>query len=449
MKRIVQKYIPLFLLISLVGLAFCKRDIFKNISNQTTIDNMQVDPHFNYATSINTDFTINTKDKNGNNMNNIRIDILSDYTINGGKIITSGTTDANGVLKTTHPLPAFYKDIVIATKYPGLEGEYKTQITNGKVNATINQNKPLTKTPLEISHDNLTDSDNDGIADIYDDYPNDPNKSFNSFFPVQGKTGTLAFEDLWPAKGDYDFNDLVIDYNFNQILNAQQDVVEIDAKFIVKAMGASFANGYGFQLNVDPTLVESVSGIKLTDNYIYVSANGLEVNQSKAVIIVFDNAYKHFKNITGTNPMGMAGYNTSIGGMYGTPDTLCIEVKFSKAISQTILGNPPYNSFIITNKRRGYEVHLPDMPPTDLANMSLFGTNDDNSDIVAKRYYKSSSNLPWAINLSQSFSYPIEKAAITKAYLKFSSWAQSNGTVYPDWFSNTSSTYRDTNYIYH
>ncbi|MEI6820607.1 MAG: LruC domain-containing protein [Bacteroidota bacterium] len=449
MKKNIRRYIFLFLIISLLGLTFCKRDLFQKISTEVMLDNIIVDPHFNYATSINTNLKIKTIDSNGKSMNNIRIDILSDYTINGGRLITSATTDINGILNINHPLPAFYKDIVIATKYPGLEGEYKVQIAKGKVELAINQNKPLTKTPIQISIDNSIDSDNDGIPDIYDDYPMDKNKSFNSFFPIQGKTGTLAFEDLWPAKGDYDFNDLVIDYNFNQILNAQQNVTEIDARFIVKATGAGFENGFGFQLNVDPLIVESVTGIKLTDNYIYVSANGLEVNQNKAVIIVFDNAFKHFRNITGNNPPYMAGYNTSVGGMYGTPDTLYVVVKFSKAISQTILGNPPYNSFIITNKRRGYEVHLPDMPPTDLANLSLLGTKDDNSDIGSNRYYKSSNNLPWAINLSQSFSYPIEKAALPKAYLLFPVWAQSNGTIYTDWFSNTSSTYRDINFIYH
>jgi LruC domain-containing protein len=25
--------------------------------------------------------------------------------------------------------------------------------------------------------------------------------------------GTLAFEDLWPSTGDYDFNDQVVDYD--------------------------------------------------------------------------------------------------------------------------------------------------------------------------------------------------------------------------------------------
>jgi len=450
MKKIVLKYSSFVLILLLIGLAFCKKDlIYKSApaTNQNSINNLAVDPGFNYVTSVNTDFTIKAVDIKGKNMINIRVDILSDYVANGGRLITSGTTDTNGVFKTIHPLPAFYKNIVISTKYPGIEGEYPAQINSGIVTLTINQNKPFSKTPSQTK-DITADNDNDGVADIYDDYPSDPDKSFNSFFPVQGKTGTLAFEDLWPSKGDYDFNDLVVDYNVNQVLNAQQQVVEIDAKYIVKAMGASFENGFGFQLNVDPLNIISVTGTKLTDNYINVSANGVEANQKKAVIIVFDNAAKHFKNIHGQNPTGAAGYNTSIGGIYGTPDTLYVVVRFAKPIAQNVLGNPPYNSFIITNKRRGYEVHLSDQSPTDLANISLLGKYDDNSDVSLRRYYKSKNNLPWAINISQSFSYPTEKAYILNAYLKFAAWAESNGTSFNDWFSNTSSTYRDNNYIF-
>lgn len=28
------------------------------------------------------------------------------------------------------------------------------------------------------------------------------------------------FEDLWPATGDYDFNDLVLDYSINRVTDA-------------------------------------------------------------------------------------------------------------------------------------------------------------------------------------------------------------------------------------
>merc|ERR1711879_138237 len=58
--------------------------------------------------------------------------------------------------------------------------------------------------------DTPDDADGDGISDVFDDFPNDPSKAFHT---NNYSNSTLVFEDLWPQKGDYDFNDMVIDYN--------------------------------------------------------------------------------------------------------------------------------------------------------------------------------------------------------------------------------------------
>jgi len=53
-----------------------------------------------------------------------------------------------------------------------------------------------------------TDTDGDGIMDNLDAYPTDATRAFNSYYPNQVDYGSVAFEDLWPAYGDYDCNDL-------------------------------------------------------------------------------------------------------------------------------------------------------------------------------------------------------------------------------------------------
>ncbi len=57
-------------------------------------------------------------------------------------------------------------------------------------------------------------------------------------FPASGY-GTPAFEDLWPSKGDYDFNDLVLDYHFEIITNTNNKVDRVKGTFIIKAFGAA------------------------------------------------------------------------------------------------------------------------------------------------------------------------------------------------------------------
>ena len=88
-----------------------------------------------------------------------------------------------------------------------------------------------------------------------------------------------------------------------------------------------------------------------------------------------------------------------------------------------------------------------DNPPTDKANPAFFGTGDDNSIPSSGKYYKPATNLPWAINIADKFSYMIEKNQILTGYLKFGTWAESAGVNYPDWYKPLSG-YRDNTKIY-
>jgi hypothetical protein len=56
----------------------------------------------------------------------------------------------------------------------------------------------------------LPDDDGDGITDPYDVYPSNGKLAAETAYH-----GYIAFEDQWPAKGDYDFNDLVASYSYN------------------------------------------------------------------------------------------------------------------------------------------------------------------------------------------------------------------------------------------
>lgn len=288
---------------------------------------------------------------------------------------------------------------------------------------------PLDPTP--------TDTDGDGITDPFDEYPEDPELAFNNYYSSEDHYGTLAFEDLWPSIGDYDFNDLVIDYNFNRITNADNDVVKLVAKFVVRAIGASFHNGFGFEMEgIDPSAIEYVNGQNLLHNIVNVNPNGTEAGQTNATIIVFDDAWDHGHG------------NTRAEQSFITPDTMTIELKLTSPMLVEDFGLAPFNPFIFVDGERGREVHLADRKPTDLADLSYFGTYDDTSDIPSGRYYKTDNNLPFGLNIVSQFDYPIEKSPVNEAHLKFIPWVESNGDSYPDWYMNNNG-YRNDLLIYH
>ncbi len=265
----------------------------------------------------------------------------------------------------------------------------------------------------------------------------------NNLFPATG-FGTLGFEDLWPAKGDYDFNDLVIDYQFDITTNVSNYVESIEATFVIRAVGAYFQNGFGFQLAsaIDPADL-TVTGTQLTESFINLDGNGTESGQTTPTIIVFDNAFGQM-----THPGGGIGINTEESAPYVNPDTIVINIEFvHDTYTYTQLDISNFNPFIFVDKERGREVHLSDYPPTALADQSLFGTLDDDTDPGSGKYYKTINNLPWAINIYESFEYPIEKQQIVWAYLKFAVWATSGGTSFDDWYKDLSG-YRDDSKIY-
>ncbi len=274
------------------------------------------------------------------------------------------------------------------------------------------------------------DADGDGVPDATDEYPDDASRAFITWYPGENSFGTLAYEDLWPSRGDYDFNDMVIDYKFKQIKNADNLIVAIGVNFTLRAIGGSVNNGFGFQLDLDPELVsEVVSDYSFSSSDLSIASNGLENAQELATVIVFANGFKVLPH-----PGSGVGVNTNVNNSFVEPANINIEIKLNQAISADDIDQPPYNPFIFRTDERGREIHLPGYAPTDLADDSYFGTGNDATDIQAEYYYKTKFGLPWGMNLPVSFTYPLEKISITDGYLMFDQWAASGGFSYMDWY---------------
>ena len=265
---------------------------------------------------------------------------------------------------------------------------------------------------------NSNDTDGDGIKDSDDEYPTDPLRAFNNYYPSVSGKASVAFEDLWPYKGDYDLNDVVVDYKYKIVTNAGNRVKDVNANYTLRASGGIIQNSFAVEF---PTLRSNVIGL---------TGAMLESGQNNAVISVFSNSrtemqdWNTFQNINSTDTVN---YNVNF--------TLTTPVNLSS------FGLNEYNPFIWGNshgKDRGYEIHLAGKSWTGLANTALLGTGHDDTKLNGSKTYLTLNNLPFAINIPERFAYPIESADITSAHLKFAAWAQSGGTLFPDWYKNLS-----------
>ena len=287
------------------------------------------------------------------------------------------------------------------------------------------------------------DSDGDGVSNVYDQFPNDATRAYINYYPSANTYGSLVFEDTWPNTGDYDLNDVVVNYRYKVINNGTNNTVEVFGDYVLQASGASFNNGFGVQFPFAPSVVSSVTGTRNNSGYsLSLNSNNTESGQAKAVIIPFNDFFY-------VSPRSSANstVNTQPELAFRTPDTLHVKVSFTSPITPATLGTAPFNQFIFASLNRGKEIHLPGEKPTDRVNTSFFNTIQDNTIPSQNRYYKTSTNMPFGIGLPQKFDYPIEGKAINAIYLKFSEWAQSGGTSYPNWYKDTTG-YRSANYFY-
>jgi LruC domain-containing protein len=271
------------------------------------------------------------------------------------------------------------------------------------------------------------DSDGDGVPDEDDDYPNDNQRAANNYYPNANTFATVAFEDLWPYKGDYDLNDVVVDFNYKIVTDAQNRVKDVIAKYVLRASGGFLENAFAVEFPTNRSNVTSVSGATL------------DAESNNAVIKIFDNMRTE-----------MQGWNTIPGVAY--VDTVIYNVSFSliNPVPVNAFGIGLYNPFIWAKndgRNRGYEIHLPGKNYTNLANTSLFGTADDNTQTNSTNTYKSKDNLFWAISIPERFEYPKEQQDITGVYLRFGQWANSGGVQFTDWYRKLEG-YRNEEKIY-
>jgi len=284
---------------------------------------------------------------------------------------------------------------------------------------------------------NKTDTDKDGVPDYLDAFPKDPARSAQRFYPSANGYGKLAFEDQWPIKGDYDLNDVVVNYRSIETLNAKGQVTDVDMIYEMVARGGDYQRGFGVHLpgiSKDDILLTNTDGTAastlLKDDQAAVALKP-EDKQREAVFIVTPNV----KAITTTGKT----YPCSFFNTWNQCPTLTAP-RFTAHITfktpKATMAKSPYNPFIFSTIQRGKETHLVDLPPTDLADPKLFGTQDDASDPSKKSYYSTPGNLPWALDIPSNWQYPSEKQDITNAYGQFKAWAESKGTVNTSWYLN-------------
>ena len=267
--------------------------------------------------------------------------------------------------------------------------------------------------------------------------------SIKTIYPSANSKATLAFEDRWPAQGDYDFNDVVLHYQLTETTNGQREIKAIDGTFEVKAMGGSYNNGFAIHIpNVDPANVASFT----------LSKNGEEMDASidataTDLIVELSGNIKSDLETLGAIDESCFYFRTQSACLATQTQTL--EYSFSLAlttpVSKDVIGQAPYDPFIFaaTNTYHGdefnyqpgreWETHLKQFSGTSRMNTDFFNTYDDAT--TPTNNFVTSSYFPWALNLSYPWIHPLEQIDISDAYPQFPTWVTSSGESNTQWYT--------------
>ena len=237
--------------------------------------------------------------------------------------------------------------------------------------------------------------------------------------------GFYIFEDQWPSKGDYDLNDVIFNATYTKVYST--------------ANNAIYEEGYTFKTYTNAAKAEKlksgvavkVNGLQPTDQIEFFvkkpgakefTAATFERDTKNNIIYLTDNA----KSNIGTEYMFNVKHDEALGALY-------------KEKKVTI---KPFIYRDVDGKR--LEIHIAQEAPTNAADKSFFGTEDDASQPDKNIFYVRSGNYPFGIfldgatesDMTKLFDADNETRAIDEdeVYPKYKSWVESNGKKDKDWY---------------
>lgn len=256
-----------------------------------------------------------------------------------------------------------------------------------------------------------------------------------SYYPSQNGMATVMFEDRWPVKGDYDFNDLVMQYQLKRSLIGENALSRLEGTYKVQAKGATYHNGFALRLpGIPSSNIESVSLLK----------NGMPVTHQ----VVEDG---HMDTVLIFTP-DMENDIITACEMFRTLENCredinleyTLDISFTNPVLPEVVGQPPYDPFIFavpgwwhgssfaSAPGRGWELHLKKFAGTPLFNTSFYGLADDASN--GSTNFIDANNMPWVINVGDNWQHPKERQSVSVAYPMFDDWVQSGGFNFVDWY---------------
>lgn len=321
----------------------------------------------------------------------------------GDRVLFRATTDENGNASGTVTVNQDERHAVIEVIYNGetlLIDLDITEVRTAAVSILVG---------VRANPEVVVDSDQDGIPDDEDHYPEDPRRATVVRVPSEGFY-RVAYEDLYPRRGDADFNDYVVQVYHEQDLNASGQLVEMRSYY------SHIAKGAGYDHTLHLALPADVSG---RGTLVRKDAEGKSLSTSDVVL-----SEGQPIELLGRSNKTLASSNTAPGQSFKTGHSAELRFLADQPVPLEDLGRAPYDLFIkVLNT--GHEVHFAGR---------YF--QEDGSD-----RYIDEAGFPWALMVPDYWQWPYERENIHDGYPAFDDWYLSGGQEARDWYDSPVSDY--------
>lgn len=297
-------------------------------------------------------------------------------------------------------------------------------------NDGVSYNEPRTavyryKDQIMISFEDHTDDSN--FSDVVITLKSNPVEAITDVpvvNPDNGRTtvsilkGIYAFEDLWPAKGDYDLNDVLVRYTYEKEFDRNNKIYS--ESFTFKTFQNYAAKTSGLAVKIDP------SGRNPEMEYAIKGAGEDSFTGTAFTYERTDKVHLLTDHI-----------NAGIGTEYRVR---LVYAENTPATKETSTVQP----FIYRDTENGkcWEVHIPKEAPTSSVDPSFFRTADDASNPDQGIYYVRDGLYPFAFFLAGANENDLnplldpanERVEIGNLYPYYKDWVTSGGSEHPDWY---------------
>ena len=277
-----------------------------------------------------------------------------------------------------------------------------------------------------------------------------------SINPYPSSTGwvTLAYEDLWPKKGDYDMNDVNFAYRTSVHNFGDTHVVGYTIEGELLAYGAGYHNGFAIQLDNIASNNIDVNSVVFKINDVVQIDSPLEDNGTDDAVIIITNDVKSYLSLHNESYFYRADSEDD-RLKTDTPLTFSVTVTLTSPVALAVAPSTTLNPFIFATPYtyhgnsfayqpgRSLEIHLKNKKVSSRFNTDFFGLDDDknsNSDDVGGTTFITDNNMPWAIELPNLWDHPKERVDLIVAYPEFTGFVNSGGSEKTTWYTSDKAT---------